>query len=87
MIKHPYAGDTNFTKIPNPFQDWEKLIGFLEIDKTVKEVEWAKPGTGEGFKILKQFMDTKIASFSKDRNNPNLDALSNLSPWFHFGKS
>lgn len=86
MIPHPHLSDTDLTKIPNPFQDWDKLISFLEIDKTVTEVEWAKPGTVEGFKTLKCFMDTKISSFSKDRNDPNLDALSNLSPWFHFGQ-
>jgi len=74
------------TKIPNPFLDWEKLIGFLEIDKAVGEVEWAKAGGVEGLTILKIFIDTKLNSFSKNRNDPNEDALSNLSPWFHFGK-
>lgn len=50
-------------------------------------VEWAKPGYDEGMKQLKSFLDKRLKIFATKRNDPTQDALSNLSPWFHFGKN
>jgi deoxyribodipyrimidine photo-lyase len=68
------------------FQHWDNLIGTLQIDKTILEVNWAKPGKEEGLKTLKSFLDDRIKVFHSKRNDPNENVLSNLSPWFHFGQ-
>lgn len=52
----------------------------------MKEVEWATPGTAAGLAVLKSFIAERLKSFSTHRNDPNKAALSNLSPWLHFGE-
>lgn len=83
MISHPHKSDVTF---PDPFENMKKLMDFLEIDKTVEEVDWAQPGEKEALKVLKTFLDEKIRYFDDSRNDPNKNVLSNLSPWFHFGQ-
>jgi len=87
VVEHSHNRSNFLSQLPNPFEDWAKLISCLQIDKTVDEVDWAKPGTEEGFRVLKTFLEHKLISFDKNRNNPNEDGGSNLSPWFHFGKT
>ncbi|CAI9546445.1 unnamed protein product [Staurois parvus] len=81
VIKHPY--NSMFKAKP---VDWKECYASLEVDRTVKEVEWAKPGSKAGVDMLQSFITQRLKSFNSDRNNPNQQALSNLSPWFHFGQ-
>ncbi|KAM9316567.1 deoxyribodipyrimidine photo-lyase-like [Gastrophryne carolinensis] len=81
VIKHPYTSTIKTKPI-----DWEKCYASLEVDRTVEEVEWAKPGTKAGMETLQSFISQRLKGFNSDRNNPNQQALSNLSPWFHFGQ-
>ncbi|XP_041119981.1 CPD photolyase isoform X3 [Polyodon spathula] len=66
--------------------DWEQARSSLEVDCSVKEVDWARPGTEAGLAMLESFIMERLKLFGSDRNNPNRPALSNLSPWFHFGQ-
>ena len=52
----------------------------------MKEVAWATPGTTAGMAMLEDFCSTRLKNFDKHRNDPVINGLSNLSPWFHFGK-
>ncbi|XP_068262694.1 deoxyribodipyrimidine photo-lyase-like isoform X2 [Nyctibius grandis] len=65
---------------------WEACYSSLQVDRTVKEVEWATPGTAAGLAVLQSFIAERLKSFGSHRNDPNKAALSNLSPWFHFGQ-
>lgn len=58
----------------------------LEVDETVKPVEWAVPGTRAGLDTLNEFCLKRLRKYATQRNDPNVNALSNLSPWLHFGK-
>ena len=49
------------------------------------EVPWAMPGYKAGMAVLEEFCTSRLRNFHSGRNDPNLSALSNLSPWFHFG--
>ncbi|XP_068137359.1 deoxyribodipyrimidine photo-lyase-like isoform X2 [Hyperolius riggenbachi] len=80
VTKHPY--DSKFEGEPI---DWDQCYASLEVDRTIKEVDWAKPGSRAGLNMLHSFLSERLKSFNSDRNNPNRQALSNLSPWFHFG--
>ena len=53
---------------------------------TVGEVDWAVPGTKGGMDLLESFCRQRLKYFEAERNNPNKDAVSNLSPWINFGK-
>ncbi|CAH2050796.1 unnamed protein product, partial [Iphiclides podalirius] len=81
VIKHPYTSKFE----PKPI-DWDKAIETREADKTVGPVEWASPGYDEAVKTLKTFLEKRLKIFASKRNDPTQDALSNLSPWFHFGQ-
>ena len=56
----------------------------LKVDRTVKSVNWIRPGENSAFKRL-SYLKSNMNNYSLDRNNPTLDKLSNLSPYFHFG--
>ncbi|KAG8445046.1 hypothetical protein GDO86_009983 [Hymenochirus boettgeri] len=81
LIIHPY--ESKFEAEP---VDWDKCFSSLEVDRSVREVEWAKPGTNAGLNVLQTFILERLRHFNSSRNNPNHMALSNLSPWFHFGQ-
>uniref|UniRef100_A0A665TNT7 Deoxyribodipyrimidine photo-lyase n=1 Tax=Echeneis naucrates TaxID=173247 RepID=A0A665TNT7_ECHNA len=78
--KHPYA--TTITTKP---VDWDKTLASLQVDRTVGEPEWAKPGTQGGMAMLETFIDVRLKVFATQRNDPNASALSQLSPWIRFG--
>jgi len=65
---------------------WEKVINSLKINREVKEVDWLKPGEIAASLMLKDFIKKKFDRYSDDRNDPNKNALSNLSPYLHFGQ-
>ncbi len=85
---------TDFPKLKkqrkNNFQnekiDWEKAYKSLSVDFSVTPVKWIKPGETEAKKILSNFLNKKIKNYSKERNDPNKEAQSNLSPYLHFGQ-
>ncbi|XP_034231046.1 deoxyribodipyrimidine photo-lyase [Thrips palmi] len=81
VIKHPYSGSLKADKI-----DWEKCEAHLEVDRTVDEVQWAVPGYSGGISTLESFINKRLKIFGSKRNDPTLDALSNISPWLHFGQ-
>lgn len=65
--------------------DWEEVMSSLEVDRSVGEVSWAQPGAAGGIAMLESFIDERLRLFATERNNPNADALSHLSPWIHSG--
>uniref|UniRef100_A0A0P4WEL0 Deoxyribodipyrimidine photo-lyase n=1 Tax=Scylla olivacea TaxID=85551 RepID=A0A0P4WEL0_SCYOL len=81
VIKHPYK-----SKEENEAVDWEAAEKSLEVDQTVKSVEWAVPGTQAGHDTLNEFCLKRLRKYATQRNDPNVNALSNLSPWLHFGQ-
>ncbi|NWQ94944.1 PHR lyase, partial [Burhinus bistriatus] len=81
VVRHPYPPSCPAEPIA-----WEACFSSLQVDRTVKEVEWATPGTAAGLAVLQSFIAERLKSFGSHRNDPNKAALSNLSPWFHFGQ-
>ncbi|XP_067322223.1 deoxyribodipyrimidine photo-lyase-like [Anolis sagrei] len=81
IIQHPHLAASQAEPI-----DWDACAASLEVDRSVAEVAWAKPGSAAGLLVLEEFIQERLKFFSSERNNPNRAALSNLSPWFHFGQ-
>lgn len=81
VIKHPHKASFK----ANPI-DWVKLLDTIEVDRSVDEVDWATPGYTGGVGMLQSFVEKRLRKFNAKRNDPTDDALSNLSPWFHFGQ-
>lgn len=66
--------------------NWDNIYSELKVDNNVKEVDWLLPGEDEALKLLDQFIEEKILYYTEKRNDPNENALSNLSPYLHFGQ-
>ena len=71
--------------LPEPV-DWKKARKSLEIDRTLKPVDWILPGSSEGKKVLQEFCTDRLPDYADKRNDPLAGVLSNLSPYFHFGQ-
>lgn len=65
--------------------NWRKVRQTLKIDFSVKPVEWLLSGEKQAGKILDRFLNENLEYYSKLRNDPNKNAVSNLSPYLHFG--
>lgn len=71
---------------PLPAVDWEEVRNSVTVDETVQSCEWAKPGTSHGMQHLQRFLTEGLPIYNEKRNIPTVDAISNLSPWFHSGQ-
>ncbi len=78
--RHPYGP----AKLIAPI-NWGKASESLNIDRNVKEVNRFKAGEKAARETMRHFIENKLARYDSDRNNPNLDGQSNLSPYLHFG--
>lgn len=66
--------------------NFEELRQKLEVDNSVAPVTWIAPGEHAAKKALAAFIEKKLEKYAKDKNDPTKDALSNLSPYLHFGQ-
>jgi len=66
--------------------DIELALSKLNIDKSVGPVKKFKGGTSEAKRRLRVFIKNKLVHYGDLRNDPCLDATSNMSPYLHFGQ-
>lgn len=66
--------------------DLPGLLGRLKVDRSVPPTPFFKGGAGEARSKLRRFLKDKIDHFDHLRDDPALDATSNLSPYLHFGQ-
>lgn len=84
------------TKVKVPFRgsvpgavgvdDVDGLLATLPIDRSVGRVSGYVGGENEAARRLRAFIEEKFTRYAVDRNDPNLDGVSNLSPYLHFGQ-
>jgi len=56
-----------------------------KIDRSVQPVPEWRGGTNEAFRLLKYFVRHKLERYTRDRNHPELEGTTRLSPYLHFG--
>ena len=66
------AADFDFT------QGWQ-------LDRSVSPVSAWRGGTTEAFNLLREFIEHKLRGYGTQRNKPETDHTSRLSPYLHFG--
>jgi len=85
VIKHPVAYKG---KVSDP--DFNKVYASLDVDVKGWGVEpvsdFFTPGTKAGLENLNEFVSKRIKAYGSSRNDPNVVALSNLSPWVNMGQ-
>ena len=59
--------------------------GWTEFDRSVLPVEAWTGGHHAGVKRLQLFCDQMLGSYDKDRNRPETDGTSKMSPYLHYG--
>lgn len=80
LIKHPFT-----SQLQGIIEtDWIGCWDHVKIDE-LSEIEWATPGYKGGIKQLEIFCLKRLKNYATKRNDPVLNAISDLSPWFHFG--
>jgi deoxyribodipyrimidine photo-lyase len=91
-LLHDYLDDFPKLKKLNPTNfkaneiDWENLYKSLKIDNSVKPAKVFTPGENAANKTLRNFIDNRLKNYSSDRNDPNKNGISNISPYLHFGQ-
>jgi deoxyribodipyrimidine photo-lyase len=55
------------------------------IDRSVPLVAQWKGGAREGLRLLKELVQHKLPNYNQDRNHPEREGTSRLSPYLHFG--
>jgi len=68
-----------------PLISVDTLTEGWKIDRSVQPVTGFTGGTKEGLKLLKAFVQRKLATYSTANNHPELDGTTQLSPYLHFG--
>jgi len=79
--RHPHRRDGR-TVSP----DWRAVRRTLELNASIGEVDWITPGEGAAARALRRFVNGKLDRYGLERNDPNLDGQSRLSPYLHFGQ-
>lgn len=81
VTRHPH--DSVLKKIqPNDWVNCWKHVDIPELD----EVEWAVAGYAGGIQQLEEFCLKRLKHYSTKKNDPTEEVLSDLAPWFHFGR-
>jgi len=80
LKKHPFSWEGEIVR-----PHWGQSLSTLKVEN-IPEVEWIKPGERAAFKVLNNFLEKKLSSYDKERNDPTKNGQSNLSPYLHFGQ-
>jgi deoxyribodipyrimidine photo-lyase len=59
--------------------------GFTKLDRSVKPVDSFTGGTHAALKRLREFIRQDLAAYDTERNHPEKQGTSRLSPYLHFG--
>ena len=85
VVRHPvsYKGE-----VPEP--DFAAAYKSLEVDTAGWGLDPVSdhfpPGTSAGLRNLQQFVSSRLKAYAASRNDPNISALSDLSPWVNHGQ-
>ena len=86
VVRHPvtYKGE------PVPEPDFAAAYKSLQVDTAGWGLDPVSdhfpPGTSAGLRNLQQFVSSRMKAYAVSRNDPNISALSNMSPWVNHGQ-
>ncbi len=68
-------------------KDLNRVLRKLSIDRSVRPVSrFFKGGTSQGRARLKEFIQNRFHFYVENRNQPQTDDISHMSPYLHFGQ-
>ncbi len=66
--------------------DIGRALRRLRVDAGVPPVSAYRGGSSHAMKRLDEFLKKKLKNYGADRNDPNLDGVSGMSPYLHYGQ-
>jgi deoxyribodipyrimidine photo-lyase len=81
LVPHPVAGRAG-SAAP---VDWQKARNHV-ADHSVPEVDWLVGGEEAALEKTRRFLKEGLQTYNRNRNDPNLEGQSNISPYLHFGQ-
>jgi deoxyribodipyrimidine photo-lyase len=63
----------------------EDFIEGWKLDGAVHPVSGWKGGSRQALRVLREFVDKRLAEYPETRNHPEQNGTSHLSPYLHFG--
>lgn len=83
-LRYPFKA---YSAIGFSIEDTDKALDGLKIDRTVRPVHHLfRGGSREAVRRLRLFLRSKLESYDENRNQPDTDDVSHLSPYLHFGQ-
>ncbi|MDT8300688.1 MAG: deoxyribodipyrimidine photo-lyase [Sedimentisphaerales bacterium] len=84
--KKPKLDSLHFKFTTFNIDDIDKATSKLNIDRSVGKVDSFRGGSKQAKSLLDNFLRKKLDNFSRLRNDPNENCVSNMSPYLHFGQ-
>jgi deoxyribodipyrimidine photo-lyase len=56
-----------------------------QMERSIQPVKGLRGGMRQGLKVMREFVSKKLKHYREQRNHPELDGTSRLSPYLHFG--
>jgi len=82
-----FISENNKKIFINPnLQEWDEIFNKVEAPKIEGYKVEFKSGKDEAIYRLNSFIHNKLLNYNHDRNLPEIDGQSNLSPYLHFGQ-
>eukprot|EP00116_Pleurobrachia_bachei_P005365 sb/3465627/ len=80
VVEHPFTAE-------QPAEDinWEEVHNSVVVDEEVKPIELFRPGAKYGYAQMNAFFSNDLHRYKEKRNDPSVNAISDLSPWLHAG--
>jgi len=66
--------------------DLDRVVADLKVDASVGRMGGFRGGANEARRRLDDFVANRLDAYPTERNDPNLDGQSHLSPYLHFGQ-
>jgi deoxyribodipyrimidine photo-lyase len=80
-VKHPFPWNH-----PKAILCWNDLIKSLQVDLSIKRDNPSLAGEKSAMIVLNDFLNYRAGDYSKNRNFPEKEGQSGLSPFLHFGQ-
>ena len=84
LQKHPFSASQYLGK-----ENVQSTLRTLEIPPQLSgrgsATTWITPGETAAWDMLQEFITERLSFYHQKRNDPNAEAVSNLSPYLHFG--
>jgi len=81
LRRHPHPWPA-----PAAATNWDAAARTLRPTRGVAEIVRIAPGARAARRRLSEFIRRRLPGYAADRNDPNRDVLSGLSPYLHFGQ-